>query len=714
MSTTVTHGHGSGEEPLDDEIAQALDVARALAAAGVPVFVAYPDPEGKTKSGAATGYAIRTGWQKTTPNPAYVDAWRPGLALVAVMGHGLDLADTDPRNGGDLTALTALAPDILGMSRTPSDGWHAFVRSMGVRSRDGVLPGLDVKAGDGEDGWGFAFLPPTVRVSKTTGEAAAYRWVKPPDLGRLGSAQVCARLAELVRAAHGSRKRAGSSKQFQQPGGRRDHAGPVPEGEHHSALVSYAGWMRKRDFPIREAEACMLMRLGDLVPGEQPKYTEDEALAELHDVYSRYDAGDPAAEDGGEPAAAGRRLVLTPASSIEPEPVVWAWEDEGNGRIPSGSFGLFAGREGTGKSSYLIYLTARITSGTLPGSFHGRPRAVIYVAVEDSWKYTIAPRLIAAGADLDLVYRAEVQVVEGETVSLSLPADNQLLAEAITVNRVAMVALDPLMSAISDSLDTHVNREVRRALDPLARLADQTGAVVAGIAHFNKSRGNDASSLITASGAFKDVARFIFAFAADHDDGGQVITQTKNSLGLHNLPSIAYHIAGATVPTAKGDANVGRLVIDGYTDRTVADILGEQGGGDRDALADAEDCLKKILAGGPRRTRDVEDEARQVHSITKRTLERARKSLRIPTAKRADGWWISLPEHEGDLRNAAEGESGPPAKTAKDAKSVPQGDVGGVGGLDPETGPCLQCHRPCRRYGDGGSPLCDDCKEARP
>ena len=79
-----------------------------------------------------------------------------------------------------------------------------------------------------------------------------------------------------------------------------------------------------------------------------------------------------------------RRLVLTPASKIEPEPVVWAWEDDGYGRIPAGSLGLFAGREGTGKSSFLIWLAAKITTGTLPGSLHGAPRGVIYLAVEDS------------------------------------------------------------------------------------------------------------------------------------------------------------------------------------------------------------------------------------------------------------------------------------------------------------------------------------------
>jgi hypothetical protein len=196
---------------------QALDVARALAAAGVPVLVAYPDPEGKTQSGRATGYALRGGWQATTPNPDYVGAWRPGLALVAVMGCGIDLVDIDPRNGGDLAALGGILPEVIGEAESPSGGRHLFVASMGVRSRDDVLPGIDVKAGDPEgQGRGFAFIAPTVRPSKVTGERVAYRWIKPPDLTRLQDTPCGGHLADLVRQVHG-RTRSGPG--FQQPGG---------------------------------------------------------------------------------------------------------------------------------------------------------------------------------------------------------------------------------------------------------------------------------------------------------------------------------------------------------------------------------------------------------------------------------------------------------------------------------------------------------------
>ncbi len=359
-------------------------------------------------------------------------------------------------------------------------------------------------------------------------------------------------------------------------------------------------------------------------------------------------ARQPPGASAGE--AGTRRLVLTPASRIPPEPVTWAWEDDGYGRIPAGSLGLFAGREGTGKSCCLAWQSAKITRGELPGAFSGAARAVIYIAVEDSWKFTIVPRLIAAGADLDLVYRAEVRTEEDETVTLNLPADNVLLAEAITERNVALVVLDPLLSAISDTLDTHVNRQVRQALEPLSGAAERTGAVIAGIAHFSKQRGTDASSLITASGAFKDVARFVFAFAVD-DDGTHVITQTKNNLGFSGLPSLAYRIIEAVVPTASGDAKVGRFVLDGPADRTVQDILNAQQDGERDEKARAGDYLTKALSSGPRRSKEVEEEAHEGHGISKRTLDRARSRLRIPAKKHGPDWWISLPEHEGDLND---------------------------------------------------------------
>jgi hypothetical protein len=92
-----------------------LGAARDLAKAGIPIFVAYPDPT------SATGYRLPKGWQNTTPNPRYIDAWRPGMALCAVMGHVLDLVDLDPRNGFDPAEVDdALTLTQYAVARTTS------------------------------------------------------------------------------------------------------------------------------------------------------------------------------------------------------------------------------------------------------------------------------------------------------------------------------------------------------------------------------------------------------------------------------------------------------------------------------------------------------------------------------------------------------------------------------------------------------------------
>ncbi|WP_322755693.1 AAA family ATPase, partial [Frankia sp. Cas3] len=206
----------------------------------------------------------------------------------------------------------------------------------------------------------------------------------------------------------------------------------------------------------------------------------------------------------------GRRARIVWGTEEDPEPVIWAWEDDGRdlteealskvripapfGRIPAGTLAIAAGREGTGKSSFGIWLAAQITRGTLPGSFYGEPRRVLYVAVEDSWKHTLLPRMIAADVDRSMIGRFDVIVDKDTEMTLSLPADNALLEAEVIRHGIALVVIDPLMSAIGEKIDTHNERNTRTALDPLARLADRSRAVILGIAHFNKGNGSDVAS----------------------------------------------------------------------------------------------------------------------------------------------------------------------------------------------------------------------------
>jgi hypothetical protein len=101
-----------------------------------------------------------------------------------------------------------------------------------------------------------------------------------------------------------------------------------------------------------------------------------------------------------------------------------------------------------------------ITRGTLDGEFHGTPRSVI-VATEDPWSETIVPRLIAAGADLNRVYRCDVRDRKGAEIGpVELSVDLDQLRQLIAAHDVALIILDPLTSRLGAGLDTHKDAEV--------------------------------------------------------------------------------------------------------------------------------------------------------------------------------------------------------------------------------------------------------------
>lgn len=342
-----------------------------------------------------------------------------------------------------------------------------------------------------------------------------------------------------------------------------------------------------------------------------------------------------------------RRARITWASAIEPRPVVWAWKDGDAGRIPAGSLSIAAGREGTGKSSFGMWQASHITRGTLPGSLFGAPGSVLYVAMEDSWSYTIVPRLIAAGADLGMVGRFDVVNHEDDEITLSLPHDNDLLEKAINEHGVKLVLIDPIMSVLGDSINASRSREVRRALDPLAKIADRTGCLIQGIAHFNKSSGGDPSSRIQESSAFKDVPRSVFTFAKDDD--GRVMTQTKNSLGRDDLPSLGYVIEEAAIPTREGMAFTGRFAFTGESERSVSDLLRDAGGGDDGGERDAVDAwLTDFLGQGQQQTANDVYKAADSAGYSKDQAKRAKKRLHIvathPDVK--GPWYWQMPPRE--------------------------------------------------------------------
>jgi len=407
--------------------------------------------------------------------------------------------------------------------------------------------------------------------------------------------------------------------------------------------------------------------------------------ADIDNACQRRECLDRGAEAG--PVEPPRRhLVITRATDVPMRRVQWLWDL----RIVRSGLTLLAGREGLGKSTIAVDLAARVTRGELDGELYGRPRTVIYVNTEDARDYTIVPRLVAAGADLDRVVFVDSVTPRADgddlTGSIVLPLDDELLATVIRQNQVALVVLDAATSVIDGRLDGDKDRQMRIGLERIARIGQDTGAAMLGIVHFGKRESADTGKLILGSIAWSQVARSVLAVARDSDSGDLILTGTKGNLGPAP-ESLGAKLISALVDTPDGAADVGRIEWTGVTDRDARDLLGGSEDGDRAESDEAVEWLLHFLTerGGEAIAGEVIGAAAKA-GFAKHTVQRARKRANVQSRKGSMGggwvWAVRVQDgHEGDTeddegnRSRAQSSSSS-SRHLRDASTPDAGDSG--------------------------------------
>jgi hypothetical protein len=330
--------------------------------------------------------------------------------------------------------------------------------------------------------------------------------------------------------------------------------------------------------------------------------------------------------------SSARRLKRTPASAINLLRVHWLWEQ----RIVLGELSLLAGPEGLGKSTLAYWLASEVTRGGLEGEVEGEPRSVLVCATEDSWEHTVAPRLHAHGADLDRVFRMDVEADGAESAEMSLPADLAAMEEHALEVGASLLILDPLMSRLDSRLDTHRDGEVRLALEPLTKACRRVRMACVGLIHLNKSGSTNPLDLIMASKAFPAVARTVNMVIRDPDDdtgNGRLFGTEKNNLGRMDLPTRTFTIESWTFPTNDEDGNpdgfgnVGRLKWGADSMATIKSaLLAASATGKTGAYEWLRDYMAR---NGPEvDSKDVLDAADKA-DIGRTSLYRAREKLRL-------------------------------------------------------------------------------------
>lgn len=322
-------------------------------------------------------------------------------------------------------------------------------------------------------------------------------------------------------------------------------------------------------------------------------------------------------------------LELIDGASIKPEAVRWLWD----GYLARGKLHVLAGAPGTGKTMIALALAATVsTGGSWPNGTNCEPGNVLLWSAEDDIADTLAPRLIAMGADMRRIrFVGDKSTMQGRE-PFDPARDMPMLLRAVAdAGEIMLLIVDPIVSAVAG--DSHKNAEVRRGLQPLVDVGQKLGAAVLGISHFSKgTAGREVIERVTGSLAFGALARVVLAAAkrSDDDGGGRILARAKSNIGPDG-GGFAYDLAPGSIP-AYPEIAVHVLQWGGALEGSARELLAsaEDAGdpGERTTADEAASWLATLLTeeGGQVDRRDVM-RAAQAMGFKERTVHRAREML---------------------------------------------------------------------------------------
>ena len=338
-----------------------------------------------------------------------------------------------------------------------------------------------------------------------------------------------------------------------------------------------------------------------------------------------------------------RDVHLINGAAIRPAPIDWLWD----GWLAAGKLHILAGAPGTGKTTLALALAAALTTrGYWPDG--SRVRTVGDVLIwsgEDDPTDTLAPRLLACGADMTRIHFVGSVRDGGDHRPFDPASDMRDLPDAaMRVGNVRLLICDPVVSAVTG--DSHKNTEVRRALQPLVDLGHEINAAILGISHFSKgSQGRDPTERVAGSLAFGALARVVLA-AAKVQDGDKenaprrILARAKSNIGpddggyyydldqveLHQFPGVW---ASRVVWGEKIEGSAREIL-------AAADADPPQGEGRADEDNEVAAWLRALLIDECEITKTDAIKAGRACGFTERTIQRARK--RIGAATKISGF----------------------------------------------------------------------------
>jgi putative DNA primase/helicase len=547
------------------------------------------------------------GFKDATNDFTQVDAWwkqHPDAQIGVPTGriNNLLVLDVDGPKGAAWVQARSLPPTLeVETSPGHSHYWFRLPNDKSASCSAGVLAAeVDVRAEGG-----YIIAPPSLHHESGN----PYRF--------LNSLPWAEAPAELLRSPkpHAAPARA---------------ADTIEKGVRHQKLVSIAGALRARGL----SRDMVLAQLRTVNDRQCTPPLDDPELIKIADFVGSKPAGFP----GTKPMETCVGLDIESFIDVKPEPLTWLWKD----KIPLGKLTIFAGDPSRGKSLVTVDIAARLSRGeAFPDGVAAEICDSLFLSAEDDAADTVAPRLLAAGADVSRIHRVKaVRVVlsDGQTgeCMFNFQRDIEKLDSALAgIPNTRLLVVDPV-SAYLGRIDTHRDAEIRRVLAPLAELAARRKLAVIGVMHLKKT---ETSALLRVSGSigFVAAARVVWGFGEDPNvPESRVMVPVKNNLAplgsglayqIESDAGCAPHLVWHNGPVMLSADDA--LIRDPHQKRQRAE-----------RSRDAEQWLLSILGDGDQKAESyIEGEAKRA-GFGWRTIQTAKKNLNIRSVKNGNWFWV--------------------------------------------------------------------------
>ena len=309
-------------------------------------------------------------------------------------------------------------------------------------------------------------------------------------------------------------------------------------------------------------------------------------------------------------------LKMIHLSEVESQQIKWLWYPF----IPYGKLSIVQGDPGDGKSTLILNIAAKLSRGECIDE-----NMNITEPVSNGRRWTCRyskPRLEAANADC-----SRISIIDESDKSVSMTDDR--IEEAIKRENAKLCIFDPIQAYLGGDTDMNRANEAREMTKKLGSIAERTGCAIVLIGHMNKGSGAKAAYRGMGSIDFFAVARSVMLVGRIEGQSNlRAMIQIKNNLAAFGHPKAfelaedGFHWLGDYEITA--DEVLGGMVPKASKLEMAKQFLREQA-----------ERTQKILS-----TEIIELAAQE--GISKRTLETAKKELKIKAERCNNNWYWNL------------------------------------------------------------------------